>query len=321
MLIAILFLIIGLILTVYGANWLVDGASSLAKKLNISNLVIGLTVVAFGTSMPEFVVSFISALNGKTDIAIGNVVGSNTFNILFTLGITAAIYPITVQRTTIWKEIPFTLLAALVLFVMANGMLINGDTADIITHSDGLILLFFFLIFLYYSIETSKQWISSEELIVRIFPLWKSILFILLGLAALIGGGKLMVDGAVDIAHLLGISESIIGITIVSIGTSVPELATSLVAASKKNSDIAIGNVVGSNIFNILFILGITATIRPLPFNPTMNIDLMVCVLASIILFSTMFVGRKAKIGKIEGCTMLLLYIAYMGYQVWLSQQ
>jgi cation:H+ antiporter len=316
MLIALLLLLGGLALTVYGANWLVDGASSLAKKMNVSNLVIGLTVVAFGTSMPEFVVSFISSLNGNTDIAIGNVVGSNIVNILLILGVSAMVYPITVQHSTVWKEIPFTLLAALVLFFMANDFLIDGDSASFVSRIDGLILLCFFLIFIYYSYETSKNSTETELLVVKIFPLLKSIFLLVIGIGALIAGGKLFVTGAVDIARELGISEAVIGLTVVAVGTSVPELATSVVAALKKNSDIAMGNVVGSNIFNIFFILGTSATISPLPFNPSMNTDLLICIAASLLLFGFMFTGQKSKINRMEGALFTLAYIGYTVYLV-----
>jgi cation:H+ antiporter len=251
--------------------------------------VIGLTVVAFGTSMPEFVVSFISALNNKTDIAVGNVVGSNIFNILFILGISAFLYPISVQRSTIWKEIPYSLLAAVVLLFLANDVILDNETQGWVSRIDGLVLLSFFAIFLYYSTEISKN-VSDSENEVKEFTILKSIFLLIVGLVGLIFGGRFMVNSAVDIARVLGISEAIIGLTIVSIGTSVPELATSIVAAMKKNSDIAIGNVVGSNIFNIFFILGISATISPLSFNPVMNFDLVVCALTSGLLFLFMFV-------------------------------
>lgn len=316
MLIASLLLLGGLILTVYGANWLVDGASSLAKKMNISNLVIGLTVVALGTSMPEFVVSFISSLNGNTDIAVGNVVGSNIVNILLILGISSMVYPITVQHSTVWKEIPFTLLAALVLFFMANDFLIDGADDSFVSRTDGLILLCFFLIFIYYSFETSKNATETEQLVVKIFPVWKSTLLLVLGISGLVAGGKLLVTGAVDIARVLGISEAVIGLTVVSVGTSVPELATSVVAAMKKNSDIAMGNVVGSNIFNVFFILGTSATVAPLRFNPSMNSDLIICIVASLFLFGFMFTGQKSKISRTEGLLFTLAYVAYTVYLV-----
>ncbi len=314
--VAVLLLIVGFALTVFGANWLVDGAASLAKKLNISNLVIGLTVVAFGTSMPEFVVSFISALNNKTDIAVGNVVGSNIFNILFILGISAFLYPISVQRSTIWKEIPYSLLAAVVLLFLANDVILDNETQGWVSRIDGLVLLSFFAIFLYYSMEISKN-VSDSENEVKEFTILKSIFLLIVGLVGLIFGGRFMVNSAVDIARVLGISEAIIGLTIVSIGTSVPELATSIVAAMKKNSDIAIGNVVGSNIFNIFFILGISATISPLSFNPVMNFDLVVCALTSGLLFLFMFVGHKGKLMKMEGLLFMLLYVAYVGYLIY----
>lgn len=314
MIIALLLLIGGLVLTVYGANWLVDGASSLAKKMKVSNLVIGLTVVAFGTSMPEFVVSFISSLNGNTDIAIGNVVGSNIINILLILGISSMLYPITVKHSTVWKEIPFALLASVVLFFMANDFLIDGATSSFVSRIDGLILLCFFLIFLYYTFETSKNSTETEQLVVKIFPVWKSLLLLVLGISGLSVGGNFFVKGSVEIARILRLSEAVIGLTIVSVGTSIPELATSVVAAMKKNSDISMGNVVGSNIFNVFFILGTSATVNPLPFNPDINFDLLICVGTSLLFFLFMFIGEKFKISRTEGLLFVLAYIAYTVY-------
>lgn len=316
MIIALLLLVGGLVLIVYGANWLVDGASSLAKKMKISNLVIGLTVVALGTSMPEFVVSFISSVNGNTDIAVGNVVGSNIINILLILGISSMLYPITVQHSTVWKEIPFTLLASLVLFFMANDFLIDGATSSFVSRIDGLILLCFFLIFLYYTFETSKNSTDIEQLIVKIFSVWKSLLLIMLGISGLSVGGNFFVKGATELAHILGLSEAVIGLTIVSVGTSIPELATSVAAALKKNSDISMGNVVGSNIFNVFFILGTSATVNPLPFNPDMNFDLLICIGTSLLLFLFMFTGEKFKISRREGFLFTLAYIAYTVYLI-----
>ena len=259
--------IVGLILLVIGSNWLVDGASSLARRFNISDLVIGLTIVAFGTSSPELVVNLVASFNGNTDIAIGNVVGSNIFNILLILGISAMITPVVVKSTTTWKEIPFSILAVFVMALMANDILLDGDPKSGISRIDGMVLLCFFLIFLAYTFALAKHKNHTPETNEKTISLRKSIVFIILGLLGLFFGGKFLVDGAIDIARIFGLSEQVIGLTVVAAGTSMPELFTSVIAAIKKNSDIAIGNVVGSNIFNIFLILGLSASIRPIPYD------------------------------------------------------
>jgi len=241
--------IIGLFLLIKGADLLVDGSASITKKLNISSIVIGLTIVAFGTSAPEFIVNIFASVQGNSEIAVGNILGSNIANILLILGISAIIYPITAKKNTVLKEIPLSLLAAVVLGLMANDMIIDGAGFSGITRIDGFILLSFFIIFLYYTFGITK---SDEDIVeeeIKVFSYSKAIIFILLGLAGLVIGGKWIVDGAIKIAEILNISQSLIGLTIVAIGTSLPELATSAIAAYKKQSDIAIGNVVGSNIF------------------------------------------------------------------------
>jgi len=313
---AIIFLLLGLVFTVFGANWLVSGASSLAKMFRVSNLVIGLTVVAFGTSMPEFVVSFLSSINGNTDIAIGNVVGSNAFNTLGILGIAALIYPIAVQRSTVWAEIPISLFAAFLLMVLANDSWIFPEAVNILSRLDGIILLVFFLLFLYYTFRYVPKQNEEDVEPVNQFPVAKSFFLVLIGLSGLIGGGHLMVMGAVDLATLFGISEAVIGLTVVSIGTSIPELATSVVAAYKRNSDIAIGNVVGSNIFNIFFILGSSSLVSPLPFDSTLNSGLYMCIGSALLLFLFMFLGEKRKLGRVQGGIFLLIYIGYTAYLV-----
>lgn len=306
----------GLTLLIFGSNWLVDGASNLARKLNISDLVIGLTVVALGTSAPELVVNLIASFNGKTDIAIGNILGSNIFNILLILGVTAIVLPVTVKNNTVWKEIPFSLLAIVVVAFMANDILIDRYQQNEVSRIDGLVLLSFFSIFMAYTFILAKQSgpLMDSEKVVLTVP--RSIIYVLLGLAGLILGGRFLVMGAVEIARSLGLSESVIGLTVVATGTSLPELATSVVAAIKRNSDIAIGNVVGSNIFNIFFVLGSSAVIRPLPFNPASNFDIMVTILASLLLFIFVFVGKGRRIDRTEGAFFVLLYIAYTVYQV-----
>ncbi len=304
--------IVGFYLLIKGADLLVDGSASIAKKFKISSIVIGLTIVAFGTSAPEFIVSILASVQGDTQIAIGNILGSNIANILLILGISAVIYPITAKRNTVLKEIPLSLLAAIVLGLMANDMIIDGAGFSGITRIDGFILLSFFVIFLYYtfSITRSDKDIIEEE--IKVFNHSKSVLFIILGLVGLVIGGKWIVDGAVQIADFFNISQSLVGLTIVALGTSLPELATSAVAAYKKQSDIAIGNVVGSNIFNIFWVLGASAVIHPLPFNISLNSDVIMVIFASMVLFTAMFIGKKLIIERWQGVLMIIAYASYI---------
>lgn len=308
--------IIGFILLVKGADLLVDGSASIAKKLKISSIVIGLTIVAFGTSAPEFIVNIFASAQGNSEIAIGNILGSNIANILLILGISAVIYPIKAKKNTVLKEIPFSLLAIIILGLMANDAIIDGGAFSAITRIDGLILLAFFIIFLYYTFGITK---SSDDIVekdeIKVFSYSKAVLFIILGLAGLMIGGKWIVDGAIKIAEFFNVSQSLIGLTVVAIGTSLPELATSAIAAYKKQSDIAIGNVVGSNIFNIFWILGASAVIRPLPFHLDSNIDIAMTIFASLVLFLAMFIGKKRVVKRWQG---VLMIIAYVGYVVFL---
>lgn len=308
--------ILGLILLVVGSNWLVDGASSLARRFNISDLVIGLTIVAFGTSSPELVVNLVASFNGNTDIAIGNVVGSNIFNILLILGVSAMIAPVVVKSTTTWKEIPFSILAVFVMALMANDMFLDGDPKSDISRIDGMVLLCFFLIFLAYTFALAKHKNNTPETAEKTISLPKSIVFIVLGLLGLFFGGKFLVDGAIDIARIFGLSEQVIGLTVVAAGTSMPELFTSVVAAIKKNSDIAIGNVVGSNIFNIFLILGLSASIRPIPFDIKSNFDLFVLFVSSVLMFLFLFIGKGRRINRIQGAFFVLAFLAYTSYLV-----
>ncbi|MBK8627093.1 MAG: calcium/sodium antiporter [Saprospiraceae bacterium] len=311
-----LILVLGLGLVVYGANILVDGAAALAKKYNIPNIVIGLTVVAFGTSSPELAISAYSAYMGNSEIAIGNIVGSNIANILLILGITAIIYPLTILRNTVLKEIPLSVLAAIIVFVMVNDITLANESKNIISLSDGIILLSFLAIFMYYLVHLAQTSGEDEDLSIPNMSKAKSILFIIAGLLLLIGGGKLFVDSAVSLALSFGMSQAVIGLTIVAIGTSLPELATSVVAALKKNSDIAVGNVVGSNIFNVFFILGASSIISPLDRGNITNIDLYACIFASVVLLASGYVMGRHKVTKVEGIIFVLLYIIYLGYQV-----
>ena len=308
----ILLLVGGLLLILIGANGLTDGAASVAKRFRIPSIVIGLTIVAFGTSAPELAVSVSSALKGSADIAIGNVVGSNIFNTLMIVGCTALFAPIVITRNTLRKEIPLCILSSIALLICANDILLNHATENVISITAGLLLLCFFAIFMGYTfaIASSANNDSQDEEI-RQLPMWRSILYIIGGLAGLIFGGQWFVEGASNIARSLGVSESIIGLTLVAGGTSLPELATSIVAALKKNPEIAIGNVIGSNLFNIFFVLGCSASITPLTLSDITNFDLWVLVGSGILLWLFGLFFAKRTITRIEGGIMILCYIAY----------
>lgn len=313
---SLILLIIGLGLIGYGANILVDGAAALAKKYNIPNIVIGLTVVAFGTSSPELAISAYSAYTGNSEIAIGNVVGSNIANILLILGITAIIFPLTILRNTVLKEIPLSVLAAIIVYVMVNDIAFANESKNIISFSDGIILLAFLAIFMYYLVHLAQTSGEDEDLTIMDMSKMKSVLYIMGGLACLIGGGKIFVDSAVELALSFGMSKAVVGLTIVAVGTSLPELATSVAAALKKNSDIAVGNIVGSNIFNVFFILGISSIIAPLDRGNITDIDLYTCIFASVVLLASGYVMGRHKVTKTEGVIFVILYAVYLGYQV-----
>jgi len=304
--------VLGFVFLIKGADFLVDGASSIARKLKISTLVIGLTIVSFGTSAPELVVNIISSVQGQGDLAIGNIIGSNISNILLILGISAIICSLCVSRGTVWKEVPLSLLAILIVGVLVNDALIDRVPGSILTRIDGIILLAFFVIFIYYTFGIAKVKGEEKDRMIKMHPTYLSIIMILVGLAGLTFGGKWIVDGAIQIATQLGVSEAIIGLTIVAIGTSLPELATSAIAAYKKRVDIAVGNVVGSNIFNLFWILGISATIKPLQFSPALNRDVIVCIIATFLLFMFMFIGKRQELEKWQGGIFVGLYIAYI---------
>jgi len=313
MITSILFLT-GFFILIKGADLLVDGSASIAKKFNISNIVIGLTIVAFGTSTPEFIINIFASAQGNTGIAIGNILGSNIANILLILGIAAIIYPIVAKKNTVLKEIPFSLLAIVLVGIMVNKS--NGSFSGL-TRIDGLILLCFFIAFLYYVFTITKSTKDlPEECHVKHLSYFKSIMFIILGLLGLLVGGKWIVDGAVKIAQSFKVSESLIGLTVVAIGTSLPELATSAIAAYKKQTDIAIGNIIGSNIFNIFWVLAVSSIIRPLPFDPKFNIDILMTIFASTLLFLLMFIGKKHVIQRWQGVLMVLIYCGYITFLV-----
>jgi cation:H+ antiporter len=308
---------VGFAALIKGAGFLVDGASSLARRLGVSTLVIGLTIVAFGTSAPELIVNIFASIQGNTDIAIGNILGSNIANILLILGISAAIYPLAVKRGTVWKEIPLAFLAVIVLAFMANDVLIDKSSSSALTRIDGLILISFFIIFLYYVFGISKAEPSDMvEIKPRTRSLLSSCLMIGGGLIGLTVGGKWIVDGAIVIAANLGMSEALIGLTVVAVGTSLPELATSAVAAYKKDVDIAVGNIVGSNIFNIFWVLGASAVIHSLSFSQALMSDVLMTVIATFLLFATMFIGKRHILERWQGISFIVLYVVYIAYVV-----
>jgi len=307
--------IVGFLLLVKGADYLVEGSSALAKRMGVSDLVIGLTLVAFGTSAPELIVNIFASIKGASDVAFGNILGSNIANLLLILGVSAVIFPLTIHKSNTWKAIPLSFVAAMTVFLLANDALIDGMDFSILTRSDGFILMIFFAIFMYYTFGLAKEE-KDNGVHVHKFSIPIALLMTFGGLGALIFGGKWVVDGAVVIARNIGISESLIGLTIVAVGTSLPELATSAMAAYKKKSDIAIGNIVGSNIFNIFWILGLSAVIRPLTYNPIINTDIAILLIATFLLFLFSFIGRKYVMGRHEGVLFLLGYSAYIVFLI-----
>jgi cation:H+ antiporter len=317
MIISILLLLLGFAILIKGADLLVGGASSIAKKNGISNIAIGLTVVAFGTSLPEMIVSLFSAFNGKPDAAFGNVIGSNIFNLLLILGIAGVIYPLVVQKNTVKFEVPISIVAIGIMFFLVNDQMIFGSEGNGLSRLDAGILLVFFVSFLYYIYKTmSNEPDVVEEGSVKVFGTWSSIGMLVLGIGGLVLGGNLVINNAIDIAKEFNLSDKLIGLTILATGTSLPELATSAVAAYKKNTDIAIGNVIGSNIFNIFFILGVTGVVTPIPYNPNLNPDIIVVVGATILLMIFMFTLSTRKLDRWEAAIMLVLYVAYMMYLI-----
>ena len=312
----ILLFIVGLALILSGANALTDGASSIAKRMKGSELVIGLTIVAFGTSAPELAVSAISAIKGSGDIALGNVVGSNLFNTLMIIGCTVLVRPLKVSRLLIKKEIPLCILASFVLILLCADAT-EGCVAGGLSRTDGLVLLCFMAIFLShtFSIAAGEEQNASESGI-KEMPLWRAILFSIGGLIFLIAGGESFVRGASGLARALGASESLIAVTIVAGGTSLPELATSVVAALKGRSEMAVGNVVGSNLFNIFLILGLSSTISPIKLAGIGAIDLGMVLLSSIVLWFVGVFYKERTITRAEGALMIALYVAYTLYLI-----
>jgi cation:H+ antiporter len=307
--------IIGFIFLIKGADWLVEGSSSLAKRLGISDMVIGLTIVSLGTSAPELLVNIVASIKGNADIGIGNILGSNTSNIFLILGISALIYPLAIRKNTTWKEIPMNLASAVILFLLVNDLLIDKSASNILSRIDGLILMAFFGLFMFYTVSLAKAEREKHNGISR-YSISKAITMTVVGIIALAYGGQWVVDGAIAVATRFGLSEALIGLTIVAVGTSLPELATSAVAAYKHNTDIAIGNVVGSNLFNIFWVLGLSAVIKPMPFNAMINTDILVYFLATLMLFGAAFTKKKHQIDRVEGAVFVIAYIAYVIFLV-----
>jgi cation:H+ antiporter len=308
-----LLILTGLALLKFGADWFVSGSAGLARKLRISELAIGLTIVAFGTSAPELVVNSFASVRGNDDIVFGNVIGSNNFNLFIILGIVGIMSPVRVKSSTAWKEIPFSMIALVILFMLANDRLIRGKESSGLTRGDGIIMFLFFLLFLLYVFRQLKKDQVVLEAEGGELSYGRITLLIITGLALLIAGGKLVLDNAVKLAIMAGISEKIIGLTIVAAGTSLPELATSVVAATKRNHDIAVGNIIGSNIFNILFILPVSSMISPLSFSTGFNTDMAVLAGGTLLLLTAMVTGRRQCIDRWEAFVLLGVYIVYMG--------
>lgn len=306
MILNIVLLILGIVVVLKSADWLTDGSVALAERMGISQMVIGLTIVALGTSMPEFCVSLVSAIKGTSDLAVGNVVGSNIFNSMLIVGCAAMVAPMTIPKTTVRKDIPFALIASIVLFMM----IVNGDEADISRLEAGILVLML-AIYMFFTLKNAKDTTAVGTEKKEFMNPWKAIAFLLLGLVGLVLGSNVFVDNASALARVLGISDAVIGLTVVAGGTSMPELATSIVAARKGNSGIAIGNVLGSNVFNILFILGVTGVISPMSINGITSLDLSMMIISMILLW--LFSYTKFTIERWEGAVLALLFVGYMG--------
>ncbi|MDE6534798.1 MAG: calcium/sodium antiporter [Muribaculaceae bacterium] len=311
----IFWLVLGLVLILVGANVLTDGASAIARRFGLSDLIVGLTVVAFGTSAPELAISVLAALSGSAPLAIGNVVGSNIFNILMIIGVTAVVSPIVIQRSVMTLEIPMLILSSVVLLMLGNSGVINGTGVNVVSRLSGLFLLLLFLLFMRYTFASAKNpevSDATDEPAIKPMGIWRAIAYVIGGLAALIWGGDRFVDGASGIASALGVSEAVIGLTIVAAGTSLPELATSIVAAVKGKPAMAVGNVIGSNIFNTLMVLGASAVITPLPFGSIGNLDLLTLLAASVAFWLFGWFFKTRTITRVEGGLMALGYVAYI---------
>ena len=314
MFLSIISFIVGIVLVILGADWLTKGASGIARRFGVSELVIGLTIVALGTSLPELVISVGSAIKGSSGIALGNVIGSNIFNGLLILGVTALITPIRFNSRMLTREIPFNLLASVVLILVSGSMLVGGGAGEYITRYSGLLLLCFLAVFVRYTFSIPND--DDDEALEKPMSIGKVLLFIILGLAGLIFGGNIFVNGATELARVAGLSEAVIGITVVSAGSSLPELAVSVSAARRGNVGIALGNVLGSNILNIFLILGCSATITPISLDGFSYVDFYVLLASSLLIYIVTRFGGKAVINRIEGVLLVSGYIAYTTYLI-----
>ncbi len=303
--------IIGFVILIGGATLLIDGASVIGRKLGIPEAITGLTIVAIGTSLPELIINVFASLEGSTDLAISNVLGSNIINIFGIIGLTAIITPIPVQRYTYVRDIPFSMAAVALLFFLVQDRWISGSEHNVLGTIDGFIFLFILLGFLFVYYRSSKNALK-EEMHVKTRPLWLALVFISTGITGLYFGGEWIVAGAIKVAGLLGMDESTIGLTIVATATSLPELVTSIIASVKRKPEIAIGNAVGSCIFNIFLVLGLSAAISPLPFRPASLLDLVVALLATVTLVVFVYTGKGRKISRVEGGLMIVLYAGYL---------
>ena len=315
MLVQIILFLVGLALVVFGADYLVEGASAVARKAGLSEFIIGLTIVGMGTSAPEMVVSFIGAAQGNADIAIGNVVGSNIFNTLLILGVTALILPMTITPENRKRDIPMNIFTVVVLVLLGLEHTIFGIGTDGLSRIDGGILLALFIAYMWYSFTSSKPESDSAQ-DAKKTAIWLAVLYIVGGLAALVFGGRLFVNSAVSIAHSFGVSDKFIAITILAGGTSMPELATCIAAAVKKKGQLALGNIIGSNIFNVLLILGGSAIISPLSFADISYVDLGILLASALVLLTSCFVGKKNSLDRLDGVLFLILWAGYMAWLI-----
>ena len=314
MLLDIIFLVAGAVIILWGADRLTDGSSALARRLNVSETVIGLTVVAMGSSLPEFSVSLFSSIQGSGGMSAGNIVGSNLFNILVITGAVAVVKPISINATTIWKDIPLTILASLALFFLANDILLTGQSENILTRSDGAVMILFFLIFLSYTYSLSKNKPQENNKVKEEMPTWKILIFLLLGFSCLVGGGEMLVEAGTSLARTFGISETVIGLTILAGGTSLPEFAASLIAARKGSVGMAVGNVVGSCVFNIFFVLGVCSSVNPMQVGDIDIVQYTALVGSGLLMW--IFCHSKRALERWEGGVMCFCYVAFITYLV-----
>lgn len=310
-------IVVGILLIMHGADNLTDGSSALARKLKVSDMVIGLTVVAMGSSLPEFSVSLFSSLKGSAGMSAGNIVGSNLFNTLVIVGVVAMISPLKVSKNTVWKDIPFTIISSLALLFLLKDVAFGSGEIDVLSRTDGLVLLLFFIIFMSYTFSLASSGVNADEnsqVNIPDMPNWKMIGMIILGFAELIFGGEFFVDGAADLARIMGISETIIGMTIIAAGTSLPELAASVMAARKGSAGMSIGNVVGSCLFNTFFVLGVCSSITPMVVTDVTMPQMLLLVFSGLLMFFFSYTDLKVK--RWEGLVMTLLYVGFIAYTV-----